>query len=370
VPETRLDGVHHFTGVTADVTANIDFWCRILGLRFVKKTLNFETTFRYHPYYGDEQGNPGSVVTFLEFKELEPGLPGDGNIQRIVLRVGSYDAAEYWLKRLAEQQVYSELLRLDPTRPTSLIFRDWEGHEVELMVTDSTDAPQLAGADDIPEEFRIRGIEGARSYAALEDTVPFGEHLGFAADGERLVLAGEHRTARWYFSPPPGRPFQPLAPGVWHHMALDAGDQLPQWRGYAAGGPIPFTQIFDHYFFDSCYSQSPGGIIELCTHGPGFTLDQTLEELGEGPVSLSPWTEPLRDKLERDLTPIVNPRSRLAAVQDAGAAGGNGVRDPDGRDGADGAAGDGRNGGEGGSASTRAADAAGPPIEQAAAVDG
>ena len=88
--------------------------------------------------------------------------------------------------------------------------------------------------------------EGARSYAALEDTVPFGEHLGFAADGERLVLAGEHRTARWYFSPPPGRPFQPLAPGVWHHMALDAGDQLPQWRAYAAGGPIPFTQIFDH----------------------------------------------------------------------------------------------------------------------------
>ena len=77
MPETRLDGVHHFTGVTADVTANIDFWCRILGLRFVKKTLNFETTFRYHTYYADEQGSPGSVVTFLEFKELERQLPGD-----------------------------------------------------------------------------------------------------------------------------------------------------------------------------------------------------------------------------------------------------------------------------------------------------
>ena len=363
MPETRLDGVHHFTGVTADVTANIDFWCRILGLRFVKKTLNFETTFRYHPYYGDEQGSPGSVVTFLEFKELERQLSGDGNIQRIVLRVSSYDAADYWLKRLAEHQVYSELLRLDPTRPTSLIFHDWEGHEVELMVTDSTDAPQVAGADDIPEEFRIRGIEGARSYATLEDTLPFGEHLGFAADGERLVMAGEHRTARWYFSPPPGRPFQPLAPGVWHHMALDAGDRLPQWREYAAGGPVPFTQIFDHYFFDSCYSQSPGGIIELCTHGPGFTLDQTLDELGEGPVSLSPWTEPLRDKLERDLTPIVNPRSRRTGVRDAGAAPGDG----DGRNGAEGG---GRNGAEGAPASTGAADDGQPPIEQAAPVDG
>src|ERR1700752_907940 len=90
-PDAKLDGVHHFTGVTADVTANVDFWCRILGLRFVKKTLNFETTFRYHTYYGDEEVRPGSVVTFLEFNELERERPGPGNIQRIVLRVGSYD---------------------------------------------------------------------------------------------------------------------------------------------------------------------------------------------------------------------------------------------------------------------------------------
>jgi glyoxalase family protein len=159
--------------------------------------------------------------------------------------------------------------------------------------------------------------------------------------------------------PTTDRPFQPLAPGVWHHMALDAGDWLPQWREYAAEGPIPFTQIFDHYFFDSCYSQSPGGIIELCSHGPGFTLDQTLEELGEGPVSLSPWTEPLRDKLERDLTPIVNPRSRRTGVRDTGAAAGDGVSDGDGRTGAAGAA-----------ASRGAADHAEPSVERAATVDG
>ncbi|MDX6708714.1 MAG: glyoxalase family protein, partial [Solirubrobacteraceae bacterium] len=113
MPDTKLDGVHHFTGVTADVTANVDFWCRILGLRFVKKTLNFETTFRYHTYYGDEDGHPGSVVTFLEFNDLERQRPGAGNIQRIMLRVGSYDAVDFWLRRLAENQVHSEMLRLD-----------------------------------------------------------------------------------------------------------------------------------------------------------------------------------------------------------------------------------------------------------------
>ena len=119
-PAARLDGVHHFTGVTADVTMNVDFWCRILGLRLVKKTLNYETTFRYHPYYGDENGRPGSVVTFLEFTDLPRGVPGDGNIQRIVLRVGSFEAADFWLRRLAEHQVYSEMLRLDPATLTTI----------------------------------------------------------------------------------------------------------------------------------------------------------------------------------------------------------------------------------------------------------
>jgi glyoxalase family protein len=317
VPDTKLDGVHHFTGITADVAANVDFWCRILGLRFVKKTLNFETTFRYHTYYGDEQGRPGSVVTFLEFKELGRERPGAGNIQRIVLRVGSYDAVDFWLRRLAENQVHSEMLRLDPTQPTRLIFEDFEGHEVELMVSDAPDAPQLADADDIPVEFRIRGVEGARSYTTTDELLPFAEHLGFRTEGDHLVLEGDSRSSRWYFTTPPDRPFQAMAVGVWHHIAFDAGDDLKDWREHANAGPVPFTQVFDHYIFDSCYSVSPGGLVELCSYGPGFTLDQKLEDLGEGAVSLSPWTEPLRTRLEQDLTPIHNPRSRKRVARPA-----------------------------------------------------
>jgi glyoxalase family protein len=320
MPDIKLDGVHHFTGVTADVTANVDFWCRILGLRFVKKTLNFETTFRYHAAYGDEEGRPGSIVTFLEFNELERQRPGAGNIHRIVLRVSSAAALEFWLRRLAENQVYSELLRLDPKEPTRLVFEDFEGHEVELMVSDAPDAPQVAEADDIPLEYQIRGVEGARSYTSPEALLPFAEHLGFRPEADRLVLRGDSRSARWYFSTPPDLPFQPLAPGVWHHMALDAGDYLESWREHANRGPEPFTHIFDHYFFNSCYSTSAGGRVELCSYGPGFTLDQTLEDLGEGAVSLSPWTEPLRARLEKDLTPIDNPRSRRAKDSQAAAA--------------------------------------------------
>jgi glyoxalase family protein len=182
------------------------------------------------------------------------------------------------------------------------------------MVSDTPDSPQLADADDIPPEFRIRGIEGARSYTTLEELLPFADHLGFRTEGDHLVLSGDTRSARWYFTPAPARPFQALAPGVWHHIAFDVGDDMKGWQEYANAGPEPFTEVFDHYIFLSCYSVSPGGLVELCSHGPGFTVDQKLEDLGEGAVSLSAWTEPLRARLEKDLTPIDNPRSRKKAA--------------------------------------------------------
>jgi glyoxalase family protein len=320
-----LKGPHHFTGITADVTTNVDFWCRVMGLRFVKNTLNFETTFRYHTYFGDEEGNPGSVVTFLEFNEAKPGVPGDGDIHRMVLRVRSYDSLEFWMDRLIANDHHSEMLRLDPTQPQSLVFWDPENHEVELMVSDATDAPLVAGADDIPAEHRILGLEGARSFTTLEEQLPFAQHLGFRADGTRLVLDGE-RSGRWYFSEPPGRPSGDGRVGVWHHIAYDAGTQeeVARARDEANEGVRPWTQIFDHYFFDSCYSMSPGGRMEICTTGPGFQLDEKLEDLGDR-LCLSPRVEPLRAKLESELTPIVNPRPRSKQAKSSAPPSTNGV---------------------------------------------
>src|SRR4051812_41994184 len=305
-----LKGPHHFTGITRDVTANVDFWCRVMGLRFVKNTLNFETTFRYHTYFGDEEGNPGSVVTFLEFNEAPPGVPGDGDIQRLILRVASYDSLEYWMDRLIANQTHSEMLRLDPTQPQSLVFHDPEHHEVELMVSDATDAPLVADADDIPAEHRIRGLEGARSFATLEEQLPFAQHLGFRVDGTRLVLDGE-RSGRWYFSPPPGRPSGDGHVGVWHHVAYDAGtpDEVQRARDEANEGVRPWPRIFDHYFSASCYPMSPGGRREIGTTGPGFHLDEKLEALGAR-LCLSPRGEPPRARLESELVTIVNPRPR------------------------------------------------------------
>jgi glyoxalase family protein len=215
------------------------------------------------------------------------------------------------MDRLIANNMHSEMLRLDPTQPDSLVFFDPEDHEVELMVSDSSNRPLVADADDIPAEHRILGIEGVRSYATLEETLPFAQHIGFRQDGDRLVLDGEEGQSRWYFSPPPDRPSGDMHVGVWHHIAYGGGshEEVQAYRDYADTGPAPWTRIFDHYFFDSCYSMSPGGRMEICTTGPGFQLDEKLEDLGDR-LCLSPRVEPLRARLEAELTPIVNPRPR------------------------------------------------------------
>ncbi|WP_417627272.1 VOC family protein [Pararhodobacter aggregans] len=308
-PNRPLNGNHHITGITADVTANVDFWSRIMGLRFVKKTLNFETTFRYHTYFGDTDGDVGSVVTFLEFKEFPRGLPGRGNHHAAILRVKSHAALDYWMDRLTQEQIYSELIRLDPTQLRRLVFQDPEGHNVELIATDATDPPQAFPASDIPADFRITGIEGIRTNASLDEIAPYAEHMGFTRNDSlgRFELQGTTRSSRWYSNPAPNPlPFQEIAVGVWHHLALDAEENLQGWRDFSNEGPLRTTPVYDHHVFDSCYTNTPA-IIELTSAGPGFLVDQTKEELGER-LALSKRVEPLRAKLERELTPITNPR--------------------------------------------------------------
>ena len=307
-----LGGPHHFTGVTADVKTNVDFWCRVMGLRFVKNTLNYETTFRYHTYFGDEDGNAGSVVTFLEFEEAPPGVPGDGDIHRLILRVASYDSLEFWMDRFIANDVFSELLRLDPTQPQSIVFHDPEGHEVELMVSDTKDAPAGGRRGRHPRRAphpRHRGR--ALVHDASRRCCPSRSSWASAATATASSSTARSAAGAGTSRAPTGRPSNDGRVGVWHHIAYDAGDQkeLQAARDEAAAGPLPWTAVFDHYFFDSCYTMTPGGRMEMCTTGPGFLIDEAYEDLGNR-LCLSPRVEPLRAKLERERPLIVNPRPR------------------------------------------------------------
>src|SRR6202008_2971070 len=153
-PVMRLEGLHHVTAITADAPGNVAFYAGTLGLRFVKKTVNYDAPDVYHLYYGDEAGSPGSIMTFFEFPGAAPGRPGAGMIHTVAWRVGDAAALDFWAARLA-----------DAGRPVergegTLRSMDPEGIGIELVVTSVPDAPLAAAAPDIPAEHALRGFDG------------------------------------------------------------------------------------------------------------------------------------------------------------------------------------------------------------------
>src|SRR6478609_6694334 len=154
----KLDGIHHITCITADAPGNVDFYARVLGLRLVKKTVNFDAPEVYHLYYGDERGAPGSILTFFEFPDAAPGRAGAGMIHRLRWRVASDDALVFWSGRLTDEGI-------DVTPVDGAIrFADPEGLELELAATATDDAPLTSRADDIPSEHALLGFDGVRAY--------------------------------------------------------------------------------------------------------------------------------------------------------------------------------------------------------------
>lgn len=159
----QLDGIHHITCITADAPGNVDFYARLLGLRLVKKTVNFDAPDVYHLYYGDERGAPGSILTFFEFPNAAPGRAGAGMIHRLRWRVASDDALGFWAERLAREGVEFGPAADDEH---SLAFFDPEGLGLELAAVEGDDEPLRAAADGIPPEHALLGFDGVRVYSA------------------------------------------------------------------------------------------------------------------------------------------------------------------------------------------------------------
>jgi len=306
-----LEGLHHITAITADAPGNVDFYARLLGLRLVKKTVNFDEPTVYHLYYGDEIGAPGSILTFFEFPGAAPGRAGDGMIHAIRWRVGSPAALGFWERRLAGEGVRAE------RDGDVLLFRDPEGLAHELLVAHGDDPPLAAHAVDIPDEHALQGFHGIRAYAALpERSAPLLAALGFSPEdreGAHWGLEGARRHARLcYDRPPPDRGIQ--GAGTVHHVAWSASDdaELRDYAATAAGAGAHATPVIDRQYFHSVYFREPSGVLfELASRDIGFTVDEPAATLGQA-LKLPEQHEHLRARLERVLTPITNPRSTPA----------------------------------------------------------
>jgi glyoxalase family protein len=300
----KLEGIHHITAITGDAQRNVDFYAGVLGLRLVKKTVNQDETSVYHLFYADERGDPGSDITFFEFPGAAPGRPGAGMVHRIVHRVASPEALDFWSERLREAGSASE------REGDSLFFDDPEGLGHELRVVDTTDEPLVANHPDIPAELALQGFHGVRAYAenAGRSRHLLEDGLGFVWDNNTWETRGASRGGLYTLDPAPAERGRPGA-GTVHHVAwASIPEEHESWRVLAIDANADPTPVIDRFYFRSIYFTEPSGVLfEIATIGPGFTIDEPLEHLGEK-LSLPPAFEHLRDQVEPTLTPIHNPR--------------------------------------------------------------
>ncbi len=190
----KLEGIHHVSSITGDAQANVDFYSGVLGLRLVKKTVNQDNPTVYHLFYGDDNCSPGFDLTFFEYPGARPGRAGEGMIHRIVLRVASDEALDFWKERLGSGE----------RSPQSLVFSDPEGLGLELRVVRTPDAPLTASHPEIPAEYAIQGFEEVRAYSnhpeasreLLEGALEF-EREG----GSSWQARGDSRGGRYVYDP-------------------------------------------------------------------------------------------------------------------------------------------------------------------------
>ncbi len=302
-------GLHHVTAIASDPQTNLDFYTQVLGLRFVKRTVNFDDPGTYHFYFGDDAGSPGTILTFFPWLNAARGHAGAGEVTKVAFSVPAA-SLEYWRERLA-----GEGLPVDPPvkrfHEQVLTFSDPDGMKIEIVAhadAGPVNAPRFAS---VPPEHAIRGFFGvtlleqkAEQTAAILNVLGFqkigqeGNRLRFAAQGNAL---GNHidllidQDARY------GR----SGAGSVHHIAFRAEDDAAQkeWREEIAKH-LQVTPVLDRTYFHSIYFREPGGVLfELATDPPGFALDEPIESLGEE-LRIPAWLEAKRSVIEKRLAPI------------------------------------------------------------------
>ncbi|WP_213803802.1 ring-cleaving dioxygenase [Granulicella sp. dw_53] len=302
-------GLHHVTAIASDPQRNLDFYTEVLGLRFVKRTVNFDDPGTYHFYFGDDGGAPGTILTFFPWPRASRGQTGVGEVTKTAFSVPLSSLA-YWEQRLSELSVPVERTG-KRFEEEVLTFADPDGMKIEIVGhadAGAANAPRFAA---VPPDHAIRGFFGVTLYeksadatAAILNVMGFkqiaeeGNRLRFASEGSAL---GNHIDLLIDANGAYGR----SGAGTVHHIAFRASDDAAQleWREEIAKH-LDVTPVLDRTYFQSIYFREPGGVLfELATDPPGFTLDEPVESLGEE-LRIPEWLEPRREAIEKRILPI------------------------------------------------------------------
>lgn len=309
-------GIHHVSAIAGDAQQNVDFYAGVLGLRLVKKTVNFDDPSAYHLYYGDEHGTPGSLITFFPYPRSRKGRAGVGQVSQVSLAVPA-GSIGFWLHRFVIHGVDHDA----PSRrfgQTTLAFRDRDGLQLELVTSDAGAEFRPWTSRELSADHAIRGVHAVtlweHSVEATEKILVDG--LGYrrdaTEDGTARFIVGDGATSRivdvravgGFLAPVGGR-------GTVHHVAFRAADDPDELslRGTVTRLGLAPTDVIDREYFRSVYFREPGGVLfELATDQPGFTVDEPLDRLGSR-LMLPPKYEPKRAEIEARLPALHDPHA-------------------------------------------------------------
>jgi glyoxalase family protein len=310
----RLAGIHHVTALAADPQRNIDFYVGALGLRLVKKTVNFDAPDVYHLYYGDTTGRPGTILTFFPFPGSGRGRRGVGEIGSIAFSV-TPDSLEYWIDRFSRLGVPFDAPSTRFGREL-IAISDPDGMTIELVADPAADRTSPWTGGSVDPVHTLRRIVGAAlsvrnpevSGRFMVDVLRFRKG---PREGDRTRLfVGEGDSEAWVDVLDNGGSREPLqSAGSIHHIAWRTPDDAGQtaWLETLRRSRNRVTLVQDRKYFRSVYFHEPGGILfEVATDGPGFTVDESVDELGTA-LCLPPWLESRRSRIERILPPVALP---------------------------------------------------------------
>ncbi len=307
-------GIHHVTGIAGDPQRNVDFYAGMLGLRLVKRTVNFDDPTTYHFYYGDEHGHPGSILTFFPWPDARRGRQGAGQASVVSFAIPP-SAVGFWIDRFVNKRVEFSppVSRYDDERVIG--FKDHDGFMCELVAHPAAASREGWPGGSVPAEHAIRGLYSVTLWQ--DDCEPTAKLLTRTM-GFRLVReqGSIYRYAAGDNGPGTIVDLR-CVPGLWrgttgagtvHHVAFRANDETAQLeaRELLTSVGLNVTPVLDRDYFRSIYFREPSGVLfEIATDPPGFTIDEPLESLGQS-LRLPSWLEPRRFEIEA-LLPNIHP---------------------------------------------------------------
>lgn len=307
-----INGIHHVTAMADDPQKNIDFYTGVLGLRLVKKTVNFDAPDVYHFYYGDEGGNPGTILTFFPYAGIQRGRKGKGQMTVTGFSIPA-NSVDYWVKRLTKLGIAHQEPQ-DRFSETYIYLEDPDGLGLELVANDK-DQRLGFSYGHIPQEHSVRGfyqatlsLDGYERTAGLLTTTM--EHRLVEEKGNRFrYSAGDGPGTYIDLLCEPDSMRGIGGGGTIHHLAFstDTDDTQVAIQQNLSKAGLQVTPVLDREYFHSIYFREPGGVLfEVATNPPGFAVDEEPAHLGEA-IKLPAWYEPQRPSIEKALTPIALP---------------------------------------------------------------